>query len=306
MKTEILKIAAEDVFELNESELRETALTYLCNAEALASRIAFLSVFGEDRDLTDLADFDRDIKSFKENNVVDTIQRGEISTEQLTKLCVHPKALKAAFDACETYFADGALDEKNSIVIPSALNQLLAQWTPDGSWLRKAKHSANVIRDYVKELRDLVDGVFACQFHRDVLAMSGDGGSPNSNADESQSTNEETFEPRVRNGLVEMRCRKDDAPFGFGLLTIFDATKEATLLVCQPVLLSASPISYNLEVPLSDLFDVVPEHGDPEFVAASVATRHLFTKPMLEALMKLTANGDQRALIEDFIALIGD
>jgi hypothetical protein len=72
------------------------------------------------------------------------------------------------------------------------------------------------------------------------------------------------------------------------------------------VLLSASPISYNLEVSLSDLFDVVPEHGDPEFVAASVATRHLFTKPMLEALMKLTANGDQRALIEDFIALIGD
>jgi hypothetical protein len=50
----------------------------------------------------------------------------------------------------------------------------------------------------------------------------------------------------------------------------------------------------------------VPEHGDPEFVAASVATRHLFTKPMLEALMKLTANVDQRALIKDFIALIGD
>ena len=300
MEESVKKLASANLFEFSELEAREAALSYLVNPTMCNARLAFLSVFGKASPNAS-SDFSSELHTLGNTDTVDAIIHGKLSIDRIRKLCANPTALQAAFEACEGYLTSFELSKTSD-----GLSELLAQWTPDGSWLRKAKHSANVIRDYVKELRDLVDGVFACQFRRDVLAMSGDGGSPNSNADESQSSNEETFEPRVRNGLVEMRCRKADAPFGFGLLTLFDATEEATLLVCQPVLLSASPISYNLEVPLSDLFGVVPEHGDPEFVAASVATRHLFTKPMLEALMKLTANVEQRALIKDFIALIGD
>lgn len=175
------------------------------------------------------------------------------------------------------------------------IRSLVRLWQCGTDWLKSMRASAADLQALITQ------GILDATCLVPSVAFQGTCEQPKSAPIDPDLPDADEYEEVTPSGIYRMSCLKEKAPFGFGLIYIFDKSQDNRLVALEPVILGEAAKTYSVEIDLRQWqLDEIEREYTARIVAASEQTTCLFTEAMLTELSEISGNAKQRAMIDDF------